>query len=174
MKVSLVLVSTLNGKITHGDDPEVRSWTSESDKTHYNRIWKNSRLVIMGSNTYRDNAITPSKNRLILVMTGKPGDFISDEITGQLEFTSESPRQLVERFAGSGTEMMTVVGGSKLATSFLKDSLIDEIILTLEPVIFGKGIDIFSEGDFDVDLKLEDISKANEKGTLITRFSVVK
>jgi dihydrofolate reductase len=174
MKVILVFVATLNGKITRGNDPEVRHWSSKSDQEYYSRIWKESRLVVMGSNTWNQNIITPSGERLIIVMTGEPGKYKAGEITGQLEFTGLSPLELVQKYRNSGSELMTVVGGSLLATSFLKESLIDEIWLTLEPRLFGKGYNLLSDTELDVRLKLITISQANEEGTLITRYSVVK
>ncbi|HEX2920028.1 MAG TPA: dihydrofolate reductase family protein [Bacteroidales bacterium] len=173
MKVILVFVSTLNGKITRGDDPEVRHWSSESDKEHYMQIWKESSLVIMGSNTYNDNIITPSPRRLILVMTRNPEKYNDRSIKGQVEFTNESPLGIVERYK-SRFDLMTVVGGSKIASSFLKDSIIDELILTIEPIIFGQGIDLLSGGEYEVRLKLLDIKRSNENGTLITRYKILK
>lgn len=174
MKVILVFVSSVNGKITRGDDPEVRSWSSDSDKNHYHRIWNNSRLVVMGRSTFTQNTITPSAKRLIVVMTSNPGLYANMSIPGQIEFTEASPRELVKRFFEEGEELMTVVGGSKVASAFLKESLVDELVLTIEPVIFGKGTDIFYEEDFESWLRLKEVVKANEDGTLITVYEVKK
>lgn len=174
MKVILIFVSTLNGKITRGDDPEVRHWSSKSDQQYYSEVWKNSRLIVMGSNTWNDNVISLSRNRLIVVMTGQPSLYRDREIPHQLEFTDNSPTELVAKFRNSGTEQMTVVGGPLLATSFLKDSLIDELWLTIEPRLFGKGINLISESALDIRLRLIDLVKANEEGTLITKYSVVR
>ena len=44
---------------------------------------------------------------------------------------------------------MLVVGGPHVATSFLKEQLIDELWLTFEPKIFGTG------GNFVTDVKLD-------------------
>lgn len=174
MKVILVFVSSLNGKITRGDDPEVRIWSSESDKKHYHRIWENSSLIVMGRNTFTQNIIKPSGKRLVVVMTSKPELYADRSVPDQIEFTSETPCELVERFSQKGEEGMTVVGGSMIASAFLKESLVDEIVLTIEPVIFGRGIDIFHEEDFESLLRLKEVIKANENGTLITVYEVKK
>lgn len=174
MKVILVFVSTLNGKVTRGDDPEVRHWSSRSDQKHYSRVWKDSKLIIMGSNTWNDNIIKPSAERLIVVMTRNPGPYRDSEIQGQVEFTSERPHALVEKYRTAGTELMTVVGGPGVATSFLKESLIDELWLTIEPRLFGKGISLLTESDLDLRLKLIELVRANEDGTLITKYSIVR
>jgi dihydrofolate reductase len=81
---------------------------------------------------------------------------------------------LVAACEKAGYEQMTVVGGAQVATSFLKENLVDELWLTIEPKIFGIGISLFFEIPFEVDLKLIHYEKANEEGTLFTRYSVIK
>jgi dihydrofolate reductase len=174
MKVILVFVSTLNGKITRGSDPEVRKWSSESDQIHYERIWKESDLIVMGSRTYFLNVITPSPSRLVLVMTGNPGIYKDREIPGQIEFTEKGPSELVNEFSRRNYELMTVVGGAHLATSFLKEKLVDELWLTIEPCIFGKGQDLIINDDIEVQLELKEIERVNDKGTLISKYGIIR
>lgn len=174
MKVVLVFVSTLNGKITMGEDPEVRTWSSHSDQEYYRNIWKNSRLVVMGSNTFSQNVIKSTPGRLIIVMTSTPERYIDREVPGHLEFSKDTPVALVAACEKAGYEQMTVVGGAQVATSFFKADLIDELWLTIEPKIFGIGFNLVSEIPFEVDLKLIHYEKANDEGTLFTRYSVVK
>lgn len=174
MKVILVFVSTLNGMITRGDDPEVRHWSSKSDQAYYSNVWKKSTLVVMGSTTWRDNIIRLSPGRLVIVMTRKPEEYIDKAVSGQLEFTDMSPQQLVAKFRNSGNEVMTVVGGPHVATSFLRESLVDELWLTLEPRLFGRGHNLIADSDIDIRLQLIDIVKANQEGTLLTKYSVIR
>ncbi len=174
MKVILVFVSTLNGKITKGDDPEVKSWSSKNDQEYYGRIWKDSRLIIMGSNTYNENIIKPSKGRMIVIMTRNPDFYKNHEIPGQLEFSNNSPSGLVAFYEKAGFEQMTVVGGSKVATSFLKENQVDELWLTIEPKMFGKGQNLIADDPLEIYLQLLGYEKVNEQGTLITRYSILK
>jgi dihydrofolate reductase len=174
MKVILVFVATLNGKITRGDDPEVKTWSSKNDQEHFSRVWKQSKLIVMGSNTYKRNVIKPSSGRLIIVMTGNPSYYRGSEVPGLLEFSARPPADLVAEFEKKGVEQMTVVGGSLVAASFLKSKLIDEIWLTLEPRIFGKGQNLIADEELDIKLSLREIEKANDQGTLITKYAIVK
>ena len=107
-------------------------------------------------------------------MTRHPHEHVGKQIPGQLEFSDESPREICERLRGSGNTVLTLVGGSSLATSFFRESLIDELWLTIEPKLFGKGINLISDTDLDVTLKLVDIQKVNEEGTLITKYLIVR
>lgn len=174
MKVILVFVSTLNGKITKGDDPEVTSWSSKNDQDYYGKIWKDSSLIIMGSNTYNDNVIKPSKGRLIVVMTGNPDLYINHKVPHQLEFSDNSPSDLTAFYDKTGFEQMTVVGGSKVATSFLRENLVDELWLTIEPRMFGKGHNLIADDPLEIYMQLLSYEKVNEQGTLITRYSILK
>jgi len=174
MKIILVFVSTLDGKITKWGNPNVRSWSSQSDKDYFNKIWKSSRLIISGSNSFNVEPIKASPHHLLMVMTKYPRKYKRYEVPGQLEFTDLSPVQLVERFTKEGFESMLVVGGAKVATSFLRDQLVDELWLTIEPKIFGKGDAIVTEGKFDINLRLINCEKVNEQGTLITKYEVLK
>jgi dihydrofolate reductase len=174
MKTILVFVSTLDGKITRWADPDVRSWSSQSDKKYFIKLWKDTRLIVMGSNTYNVKPVRPSSKHLFVIMTHHPSEYKGFEILGQLEFTDESPKNLFTRFEKEGNELMLVVGGAQVATSFLKQQLIDELWLTIEPKIFGSGANIVVEEKLDINLKLISSERVNEQGTLINKYKVIK
>jgi dihydrofolate reductase len=69
---------------------------------------------------------------------------------------------------------MLVVGGPHIATSFLKEQLSDELWLTIEPKIFGNGINVVADDRLDIDLSLISCDKVNDNGTLITKYSILK
>lgn len=69
---------------------------------------------------------------------------------------------------------MLVVGGAHIATSFLKDQLVDEIWLTIEPKIFGVGGNFVIEEQLDINLRLINLDKVNEQGTIISKYEVLK
>jgi riboflavin biosynthesis pyrimidine reductase len=52
-----------------------------------------------------------------------------------------------------------LTGGGKLNSSFLRNNLVDEILLNINPVLLGKGIKIFSEDQFEKNLKLVAVKK---------------
>jgi dihydrofolate reductase len=174
MKIVLVFVSTLDGKVTKWGDPKVTSWSSQKDKEYFRKTWKEARLIVMGSNTFRAERLGPSRDRLLVIMTGDPSKFKEQEVSGQVEFTDESPAQLAARFKKNGYDLMLIVGGPHIATSFLKGQLVDEIWLTIEPKIFGTGGNFVIEEKLDIDLGLISCEKVNEEGTLITKYAVHK
>lgn len=174
MKTFVVFVTTIDGKITKWGDPIVRAWSSREDQSYFTELMKNSELVVMGSNTYTADPIKPRENRLIVVMTSKPGRYKNQEVAGQLEFTNESPARLIEHYSNTGFKEMLVAGGPHIATSFLKEDLIDEVWLTIEPLIFGTGGNFVIQKNLDLRLKLFSVEKMNEAGTLLLKYGVVK
>ena len=52
MKTILIFVSTLDGKVTKWGEPQVKLWSSHQDQDYYKKIWNESRLIVMGSNTF--------------------------------------------------------------------------------------------------------------------------
>jgi dihydrofolate reductase len=173
MKTILIFVSTLDGKVTKWGEPHVKLWSSHQDQEYYKKTWNEARLIVMGSNTFTAGSF-PSLDHQLIVMTGHPDKYKNLKNPGQVEFTSESPAKLTERFKSKGYEQMLVVGGPHVATSFLKEQLIDELWLTLEPKIFGTGGNFVTDVKLDINLHLLHYEKVNEQGTLITKYAVLK
>jgi dihydrofolate reductase len=174
MKTILIFVSTLDGKVTKGSEPNVSSWSSHQDQDYYKNVLNDSDLIVMGSNTFNADTFKPSANHQLIIMTRRRDQYKSLEVPGQLEFTNESPFELTARFKNSGHRQMLVIGGPHVATSFLKEQLIDELWLTLEPKIFGTGGNFATGVDLDINLRLLHCEKVNGQGTLITKYTVLK
>lgn len=56
---------------------------------------------------------------------------------------------------------------------FMKEGLIDEIYLDVEPIIFGKGIPLFTSEDFEYNFQMLDFKKLNEN-TIQLHYKVLK
>ena len=173
MKTIVIFVTTLDGKITKWGDPHVMRWSSPEDQKYFRTIWNESPLLVMGSSTFDFDPIKPSPNSLLHIMTRNPAKYKMYEVPGQLEFSNETPEELVKRFEAQ-YEQMLVVGGPHVATSFFKDGMVDELWLTLEPKIFGEGGNFVVDEELDVNLKLLNIEKVNDRGTLILKYHILK
>ncbi len=174
MKKILVFVTTLDGKITHWGDPHVRKWSSEEDQHYFEEIWDDSSLTVMGSRTFDAEPMKPTPTHHLIIMTRTPVKYKDYEVVGQLEFTNQSPAQLVAHYEKEGLRQMLIVGGPHLATSFFKAQLIDELWLTIEPKIFGTGGNLVINENLNIDLQLISVEKVNERGTLITKYAVIR
>ncbi len=72
----------------------------------------------MRSNTFNAGTLKPSADHQLIIMTGHPDKYKSLEITGQIEFTNESPVGLIARFTSKGHKQIPVVGGCLLPLHF--------------------------------------------------------
>lgn len=176
MKIIMVAVSSLDSKTTKGNDPNIYSWTSKEDSKLFFSMIEEHNLIVMGSKTYEAarNIIKHKKNKLRIVLARSPGKYFKESITGNLEFSSESPLQLVKRMKNRGYKKMLLVGGSKIYTQFLKSKLVDELHITIEPYIFGSGKNLICEEEFYVQLRLIRVKELNKKGTLHLAYQVQK
>lgn len=176
MKVILAMVSSINGKITKDTNSNIYTWTSYEDKKLFFLTLEKHNLIVMGAKTYEAarKIIKLKTNQLRIVLTRNPKKYNADKVLGSLEFSSEAPYELIKRLEKEGHSKMLLVGGGEISWLFLKDHLVDELHLTIEPFIFGKGKNLVAEEDLEVRLKLLDIKKLNAKGTLHLRYRVEK
>ena len=175
MKITLVLVTSINGKLTQGLSSDVSSWTSYEDKKHFISEIEKNVLIIMGRKTYeaarKKMNVVPGKLRM--VMTNHPEHYSHEFIPGQLEFTKESAEVLVHRLEEMEYTEALLVGGSRVASQFFREKLITDLYLTLEPKLFGKGTLFFNEIDKTIQLKLENVKQLNTQGTLLLLYNVI-
>jgi len=175
MKVILVAVTSVNGKITKGDESNIYEWTSKEDQKFFFSGIENAKLIVCGSATYNivKNHIKHREGRLRIVLTKSTEEYKKETLPGMLEFTSETPQEIISRLDTEYQEMM-LVGGAKIYSAFMKSCLIDEIFLTLEPVVFGSGKNLFEEGEFSQKLELLSSEKLNERGTILLKYKVLR
>lgn len=167
------MVSSLDGKITKGDSSNIYEWTSPEDQNYFADLIKSNNLIVMGSATFDAVKPKPQKNKLRIVLTRSPQKYSEFAVSGQLEFTSETPPELVNRLDKQYQHML-LVGGGKINTLFFKAGLVDELWLTLEPKILGKGKNIISENDLDIRLQLVESKNLNDQGTLLLKYKVLQ
>lgn len=66
-----------------------------------------------------------------------------------------------------------LAGGGKTNYSFLKAGVVDEVIVTVHPLILGKGISLFDGNEIKVELEKVEV-KELENGLTTIRLKVVK
>jgi dihydrofolate reductase len=176
MKIILSMVSTVNGKITKGSDPDITHWTSIEDKNHFFTLKEQHTLIVMGSHTYKQNRdrIQLSPKTLRIVLTKRVNAFKKNTVAGQLEFSEENPKQLISRLETAGYHTMLLVGGAEINSSFFKKKLIDELNITIEPILFGTGKNMLRDIPSEINLKLIKVQNLNTRGTLLLTYKVAK
>ncbi|OQY07046.1 MAG: dihydrofolate reductase [Desulfobacteraceae bacterium 4572_123] len=167
MKVTLIMAITVDGKI--GKDPDhFPDWTGKEDKRLFKTITQKAGVVIMGSKTF-DTIGSPLPGRKNIVLTRR-----RDRLSKwpNLVFTEQSPKEILNGLQKDGFSDVVLAGGAGINMLFARANLIDEIIVTIAPKIFGAGISLF-EGEIDLALALEDVKKLG-KDLILARYSVIK
>ncbi len=173
MTITLITAISIDGKTTKWGNPNIYKWTSKEDHDNFFSHVESNTFVIMGSKTYEaaKSVIRLAPGRLTLVMTRNPKKYENDSIPGQLEFTSDEPHKIIKRFEGIFSNLL-LTGGAEVNKLFFEAKLVDKIILTIEPFLFGAGTNIVDSYPLDINLQLESFQRLNKKGTLLLSYSV--
>lgn len=166
-RVLLIAAQTVNGKIAHNNDELVR-WTSKEDKELFVHITQECGVVVMGRRTYETMG-KPLPGRLNIVLTHSPES--GKNQPGVLEFSNEGPGEILQGLAARGYERVAIIGGASIYTLFFAAGLVDEVLITIEPLIFGRGIDMIQTLDQDIELELLECRKLNEQ-SVVLRYKV--
>ena len=147
-KIIVYIASSLDGYIAR-ENGDI-DWLPKPSESGYNAFYKSVDTVIMGKTTY-DQVLTfgeyPYKDKKSFVFTSKNQS--RDE---NAEFVSDIEKFVKDGFPNAG-ENIWLVGGSQIISSFLKQGVVDEIIISVIPILLGKGIPLFK--NIENETKLE-------------------
>jgi len=158
------MASSLDGKIAKNKD-HFANWTSKEDKQVFIQTSKDFGMIMMGYNTFKTFP-KPLKNRLNVVFSEN-----TEENIDGVKWVKGEAEKVLEELEKMGFKKALLGGGTGLNTLFLQKKLINEIILTVEPKIFGSGLSLFND-DFDINLELLELKKINDNSYLV-RYKVV-
>ncbi|KKQ21423.1 MAG: Bifunctional deaminase-reductase domain protein [Candidatus Wolfebacteria bacterium GW2011_GWC1_37_10] len=149
MRVILYMAISLNGMIAKSDDDT--SWISKEEWDSYSLAVRNAGCLIVGHRTYG-------------ILTKQPefSEFkdVKLVVVAQENFQTLAPNHLVAHSPKESLEILkdfkevVVAGGGALNASFMEENIVDEIFIDIEPIILGKGIPLFRDKDFELNLKL--------------------
>src|SRR5690242_12497130 len=146
--VTLHMVSSLDGFIAKKDNDV--SWMETTSVYETGVSISHEEIVaflttidcyVMGSKTY-EHALElgwPYGDTPVIVVTTR--ELSSDKNT--VEFYSGDLKTLVDEKLAPRYRNVWLVGGAMLCQRFLELSLVDEIKLTIEPVLLGEGLRLF-------------------------------
>lgn len=167
MRITLIAAVSLDGKMAR-HAAHLSDWTSPEDKRLFREETRRAGVIILGHNTFKTLA-RPLPGRLHIVLTRTPG--AQPNVPGVVEYTAAAPAAVVADLAGRGYPSAALVGGAQINALFLAADLVDELWLTVEPVIFGEGISVFSGLAFDRRARLISLTSLNAD-TFVARYSL--
>jgi len=162
-KLVLYIASSLDGYIaTEEHNLDWLLSTEGEGDNGYKKFYDTVDTILMGRITYEwimehEKSNFPYKGKECYVFSktkrGKNKDvtFLCDDV---VEFTS--------KIKNKPGQNIWLVGGGSLLNSFIKEKLVDEIIINITPVLLGKGIPLFKSSYFQTQLCLKGISRYNQ------------
>lgn len=160
MKIIIYLAASANGMISNNRN--VPDWLSPEYGQGFMDICQRTQAVIMGKTTY--DILSPDYLPLkeggsLVVLTH---DKKATPSQPNVLFTGESPEEIIAQLAGKGHTEAVIIGGTQTVSAFIKAGLVHEIILVVEPVLFGKGLPLLKDVESEYKLSLSDMKRLND------------
>lgn len=166
------MATTVDGKIAKLDGDS--EFTSEEDSKLFVAMCKKVGNAIIGKNTYDyiQSKGYQQKNILTVVLTHDA--VLLTKKSPHSIFTDKPPKDVLIMLEEKGFKEALVAGGGILNSAFLKEGLIDEMYIDIEPLILGRGIPLFADGDFEAHLQLLDVKTLTNNQTIQLHYEVIK
>jgi dihydrofolate reductase len=177
MKASVYIATSLDGFIARKDGgldwlDDANANVPDDEDLGYQAFMESVDTLVMGRKTYAkvlSFGQWPYGKTPVIVLSHKQMSFPTD-IPDTVTCSSEKPSALLERLAAEGVEHVYVDGGATIQ-GFLAEGLVDDITLTVIPILLGEGIKLFGPLEKDIYLT-HDHTKAYEFGFVQTTYQV--
>lgn len=177
IKVSVFLAPSLDGFIAR-EDGDV-SWLEsfgalgEGEDGGFGEFFASIDVLVMGRGSFEKvlEFDWPYGDKPVIVMSRSLTE-VPQKAGNHVQVESCSPKELLKKLTLDGYRHVYVDGG-QLVQSFLKDGLVDEIILTQIPILLGKGKPLFGEIGKEIRLRFLG-SKSWQNGFIQVKYEVVK
>lgn len=166
MKVTLVMVSSVDGITSRAPGEAVSTWSSLEDQKHFQELVKKYDAVITGSKSFHKKIAN-----IPYFIYSRTRKSTNDELKNKVFFTSLPPAELLSNLPKE-IENVLLLGGEEINTLFLRENLVNQLVLTVEPKLFGSGKHLLSDIIIK-NLRLVGVKKLNPQGTLILTYEVI-
>jgi len=140
-KVILFIASSLDSYIARPSGNV--DWLFTDQDYGYSEFYAGIDTVVMGRKTY-EQVLTfgeyPYKGKKSYVFTRHP----SCQSDNNAEFIATDVKNFVDDLRQVDGKNIWLVGGSLLIHDFISKNLVDELILSIHPIVLGEGIPLFS------------------------------
>ncbi len=168
-KLTYYVACTVDGLIAHTDGSIDGFMGPETDFDFVGSLQAFD-VVLMGRKTYElsrrlGHSTDPNKANYVFSRTMK------ESPDKNVVIVSEQAIDLVRALKRGAGKGIWLCGGAELATTLLAEGLLDEIILKVNPILFGAGIALFSRAIKQAELELIE-SKTYSNSYLVLHYRV--
>lgn len=143
-------------------------WTSKEDWRFFQDSLSKIDAVVVGRNTYEAARRSLRKRKTYVLSSHLP----TLKRMGLVTFIN--PRRINLQKLLAEYKTVAVLGGSGVYRHMFESDLIDEIYVTYEPLIFGRGKEMVTDGKQTIRLSLLSVRRLNRKGTLLAHYKIDK
>jgi len=148
-KLSLFIASSLDGYIAKPNDDLsfLKLVEKEGEDYGYAKFTSTIDTIIIGRKTFNYvlKEIGPShydngeRDVYVMTRTERPS-------VGKIKFYTANLTELVHRLKSENGKNIYCDGGAEIINELLKNDLIDELIISVIPILLGNGIRLFKDG----------------------------
>ena len=158
--------ASIDGRIAQSSKSGT-DWTSKDDWRFFQTSLATMDAVIAGRSTY-EVAKTKLVKRNTIVLTSKVRKI---RIAGTVPFLNPKNASLKKFLQSKKYKKVGIIGGSKTYDYCLRNDLLDELFLTIEPYVFTSGVPLFAGPNFKKHrFALVSVRKLNKGGTLLLQY----
>lgn len=158
-KVVYSLTNSLDNFIARADGGY--DWILMGDEVmnEFTKFFKTFDTVLIGRKTYeityaQGQDSSQGETGFMGMKTYVFSRTLKESRNAEVEIISENAGEFVRDLKGESGKDIWLMGGGILAASLLNEGLIDEIGLTIQPILLGSGIPLFPDINRQVDLEL--------------------
>ncbi len=164
-KYSIYVASSIDGRISLSSTKKP-TWTSKEDWVFFQKALKVSDAIVSGHNTYKA-AKSHLDKRNTYVLTSKVKTLVKK---GNVKFIN--PKHIILKKLFGKYKNVAIVGGGMVYQKMLDLKLVDDMYVTIEPLIFGRGKEMFAGGKKTAKFRLMSVKKLNKTGTLLLHYKI--
>lgn len=173
MKVSVFIGTSVDGFIARPNGNLDFLPAGGGEPHGYLEFMASVDALVIGRNTFETVlafAAWPYGDKRVVVLSSRPIDF-SAVRGGVVEQMAGAPTEIVSKLAASGAHSLYIDGGITIQR-FLREGVVQRLIITRVPVLIGTGIPLF--GTLPHDIRLHHVAtQAYQSGLVKTEYEVV-
>ncbi|MBT3226171.1 MAG: hypothetical protein HN580_22685 [Deltaproteobacteria bacterium] len=171
LKITLIMVMSANGMISQERDQDSFEWNSPDDRKQLLEKIQSIGNVLMGANTYRIIEDRLYRGVNFFVLTHHLSRFRPHK---QVTFIQGDALDVCQQLQKKKITHIALLGGAKTNSIFLDANKVDELFLTIEPLLLPAEISLANQLQDICRLKLLNVDRLPNGQTLLLHYRVEK
>jgi dihydrofolate reductase len=175
--VSVYIATSLDGYIARSDGDV--AWLHETepigdgDDAGYGEFFDSIDALVIGRGSFEKvlEFDWPYGTQPVIVMS-KSLTEVPEELRDWVRLDTSTPQELMEKLSQEGYKHIYLDGGMVIQ-SFLRGGLVDDMTLTIIPVLIGEGLPLFGNLEKDIKLRLLE-TRSWDNGFVQSKYQVLK